>query len=518
MAFLAALLALALAAFLPATASAVTPVEVDHFACEAGNECNGATSWTPGRLAVDEESGDVYVIDEGHDAIQKFSGSGTYLGQLTVPAGEGGTFSWSGETDVAVDNSGGANAGSVYAETENGWVYAFDSSGNFKWKSNEGISDVCGVAVDPSGNPWYGDFNEGLKQLDPVTGEEVDPSREFLKTGTSCHFAFFPDGSVALNAFDDGISKYSAAGTLLDNYEPADPAADVAVDASNEDVYAATATSGSPISRWHGGHEPVDSERFGSDTVGVTVDAAHHQLFASHGSEVTVYATGFPLVIHGTGSGRVVTCNGGACESEYGIGETVQLEAVAGSGYVLAGWIGCTPSGATTCEVTIESETQVTAVFIPTVTVTPVGLGEGCANGGLKVESAGSEEFVCNGSDGTNGSNGASGAQGPQGPAGVNGKDGTAGAPGPQGPAGKQGPPGKVTCKVKQKGKKVKVTCKVKQPSSAGASRLRWRLTRHGRSVEHGTARRGRLRLGVLPRGHYRLHVEGRSTTDIVVG
>jgi hypothetical protein len=66
---------------------------------------------------------------------------------------------------------------------------------------------------------------------------------------------------------------------------------------------------------------------------------------------------------------------------------------------------------------------------------------------------------------------------------------------------------------------KVKVTCTVKQGASASSSRLRWRLSRAGQTVRHGTTagRRARLELGGLPSGRYLLHVQGQRSTVIVV-
>jgi len=77
-----------------------------------------------------------------------------------------------------------------------------------------------------------------------------------------------------------------------------------------------------------------------------------------------------------------------------------------------------------------------------------------------------------------------------------------------------------VACKVKQakNGKKVEVTCTVKyQGGKAAGSSPSWRLTRAGHTVRRGTARHGRLHLGRLPAGHYRLHVGGRKESRLIV-
>jgi hypothetical protein len=251
-----------------------------------------------------------------------------------------------------------------------------------------------------------------------------------------------------------------------------------------------------------------------------------------------------PLVVWVAGQGTVssnpsgMSCLGEECGGEFAPG-SVELEAHPASGYVLAGWIGCKHAGASTCTVNVSgSETEVTVVFVqqaPGVTVTPEPPGAHCPNGGVKVESSAGTEYICNGgsgSQGPTGPTGPSGGTGPTGPSGGTGAPGgtgATGAAGPQGsqgskgdkgeagPQGAQGPAGNVTCKVKQKGKKVKVTCTVKQ--GASSSRVHWRLTKAGHTVRAGASRADRIRLGALPVGHYRLHVRGsRGATAIVVG
>jgi hypothetical protein len=210
----------------------------------------------------------------------------------------------------------------------------------------------------------------------------------------------------------------------------------------------------------------------------------------------------------GTG---VITCGEELCEPKLPDGGQVELVARPLEGYAFAGWRGCTSTGLDTCEVTINSDMEVSAAFMPQLSVTPEPPGENCANGGIMVQFGEGVEFICNGTDGSSGGNG---AQGPTGSAGANGRDGVAGPQGPRGPAG---PPGNVTCRVHVKDKKVKVTCTVKSAAGANASRVQWRLTRHGQVVKKGIARRGRVHLGALSPGHYRLHVAGRVTTEIVI-
>lgn len=174
------------------------------------------------------------------------------------------------------------------------------------------------------------------------------------------------------------------------------------------------------------------------------------------------------------------------CANEFA--GVVTLTANPAPGYILAGWLGCKKTSADTCVVTVDAATEVTAVFLKEGTAGPTG------------------------------PQGGTGAIGPTGGNGTNGANGKEGPPGPQGPRGERGAAAKVTCKVKG-AKKPKVTCTVKQDATASAARLHWRLMRGGHAVSRGTARHGRIQLGILPSGRYQLKVEGRKgAIAIVVG
>ena len=188
-------------------------------------------------------------------------------------------------------------------------------------------------------------------------------------------------------------------------------------------------------------------------------------------------ATSFPLSVYVTGKGEVssnpagilaCTATGGTCEAQLKGLVTLTATAEPGSGYVLAGWIGCKKATVSTCEVDVTAAREVTAVFLQEgvqgkngegVIIEVLAPGEhGCAAGGIavKVGAAGTPTYLCNGNEGEVGVEGIEGLPGPQGKAGALGERGAAGAsgatgspgaqgpPGPAGPAGKEGPAGKV--------------------------------------------------------------------------
>jgi uncharacterized delta-60 repeat protein len=76
------------------------------------------------------------------------------------------------------------------------------------------------------------------------------------------------------------------------------------------------------------------------------------------------------VVRAGTGTGSVTSTPAGIdcgsiCEGEFDDGEVVSLTATAASGSSFAGWSGGGCSGAGTCQVTMDSDTTVTATFEP---------------------------------------------------------------------------------------------------------------------------------------------------------
>ncbi len=122
-------------------------------------------------MAVDQQSGDIYVSDQSDNRIEEFDGSGEFVrgwGWGVIPPGEEefqvctsvtgcgqglygsgvGEFNAGSVAGVAVDNEPGASHGDVYVEdTGNHRVQVFDSEGKFLrmfgGHVNKNGSDVC---------------------------------------------------------------------------------------------------------------------------------------------------------------------------------------------------------------------------------------------------------------------------------------------------------------------------------------------------------------------------------------
>jgi DNA-binding beta-propeller fold protein YncE len=492
---------------LTSSAFAATPTFVTSF---------GDPNLIPERLAVNETTGDVYVLNTNTRTVDQFSASGALLKELSVPESELGLAPAFQQDHIAVDNS------TSESDPDRGWVYvagrkfrvtAFDASGELKWQHvYPGGTSLTGIAVDPAGGLWVS--NGAPERLDPATGEPTEERISGVEVaGESLAFDLAGDLYAAATTPSTAVLKYASpitssaptsVGEKLDGLgNPVGlEANDLATESGSEDVWVLNGgfEGATGALRFSATGEALPSFNAAEEVhfKGIAVDAKRKLVYVTDSDgNVEVWTTEATdsLAVNITGTGTVAceqegAGSFGACAGSYKEDEVVNLRATAAPGSVFAGWLGCKHLGTNTCQITFgESAQEVTAVF----------LAEG------KEGKAGKE--------GTGGSSGPAGAGGPQGPTGPGGAPGGQGSAGAQGPVG---PAGKVTCKVApQKHGKVKVTCTVK--ASASAASVRWRLMRSGRTIRRGTTR-GPVRLAGLRRGHYRLYLRGTAGfTPIVI-
>jgi hypothetical protein len=204
-------LALALAGLLaPASASALEHPFLENFGA-----VNQPTFTEAEGLAVDQSTGDLLVIDAGsrepgEGTLSRWHEDGTpaefsALGSNVI---EDLTFKFPEEVQVAVDNSGGATDGNIYlAQSGATAIDIFDEDGNSlgqltEYKAGptaEGAAThfgaVCGVAVDPAGNLYVGEFGGGGNV------HKYEPSGNPPVTGdSSANFPFEKVCTVAAGA------------------------------------------------------------------------------------------------------------------------------------------------------------------------------------------------------------------------------------------------------------------------------------------------------------------------------
>jgi sugar lactone lactonase YvrE len=133
--------------------------------CQAGLPGSGEGQFhSPGGIAVEKASGNLWVGDAGNGRLEEFSSKGKYLASVkTLP------YNWG----VAVDSSG-----DVWVTTAGyGYVQEFSSSPPplHEVRQFYGSGTVTGVAADAQGNIWV--VNENHNRVDEYT-----PEGNFMRT------------------------------------------------------------------------------------------------------------------------------------------------------------------------------------------------------------------------------------------------------------------------------------------------------------------------------------------------
>jgi hypothetical protein len=189
LAVFAALIALMVAA-VPASAIR-TLIFKETFGSAAQPSFGGAQG-----IAVDQSSGDVLVMDEvtgsvSSGSIKRFNADGTpdafaALGSNVIDgqgAGDetpqgGLTFSLPAESQIAVDNSGTVTDGNIYVTQAPAFISIFSEEGEYLGQLSESsggpFNDACGVAVDPSGAVYVGDYSGGIHKFVPAANPPVN--------------------------------------------------------------------------------------------------------------------------------------------------------------------------------------------------------------------------------------------------------------------------------------------------------------------------------------------------------
>lgn len=121
----------------------------------------------PQAMVIPHPGGELYAIDRGNEAVDRFSAAGAYLGRITDP-----DFDFSSpaaENGVALAGSGDPNAPHLYVvsrgEGESGQIWAFGRGSTLLWKGSPPDGHhVCGVAGESGGRIWIADSRGGIDQ------------------------------------------------------------------------------------------------------------------------------------------------------------------------------------------------------------------------------------------------------------------------------------------------------------------------------------------------------------------
>jgi hypothetical protein len=399
LAFLAALLALGL---LFVSSAAAAP---EHPFLETFGSVEQPKFAKPESLAIDQSTGDVLVMDAGAGTVSRFhaDGSPAEFSALGSNKIEGLSFGGPGEVQIAVDNSSGETKGDIYVPQEGAKVVNVYASTGEKLgtlsESEEGaFSFPCGVAVDPSGNMFLGDFSGHVHKFTPTSNAPFEASNSAnFEFGGNCTIAAGagPTAGFIFPAHFHGAVVKLDSSTGKEEYavNPGEEMVTVTVDPATGRLYTVAFESGE-VREWDAsGSEPLLSSTLGEHSeavvTGIAVNETTGNVYVARKERETLEVWGplppnreLKLDTTGAGSGTVtstpagISC-GSECSAEFGTGTEIELVATPAEGSEFAGWttVGGAPgtcTGTTSpCKVTISEATELEADFElapPTVT------------------------------------------------------------------------------------------------------------------------------------------------------
>jgi len=166
-------------------------------------------------MAVDQSTGDLYVIDQGHRVIDLFSSSGTYLRQITTTNGPDVFDGFNGppnERSISVDSA----TGHIFVEGALA-LFEFAPTGEFVKEWSIRRSDEQ-PAADSSGHLFFAAFNN-------ITGEpqkidEFDTSGALLQPAAATTSDRVGEGGIAVDEATSDLIVSAAEIRVVDLLAP----------------------------------------------------------------------------------------------------------------------------------------------------------------------------------------------------------------------------------------------------------------------------------------------------------
>jgi DNA-binding beta-propeller fold protein YncE len=263
----------------------------------------------PAGVAVEEASGDVYVVDRGNDRVEYFTSSGAYIGEFN---GSGANLAVEGKAapsgrlsepqGIAIDNDPGSPSyGDVYVADEgHEAIDKFSATGAYVGQLTEtsggsAFGEVIGIAVGPDGvlSVYQGSgaidsFNNAVANEFVISHESQVGSEGFFGGNT---FAVDSSGDFYIKSFFKGIVKLDGAGKiqvgefddLLEEQDAVEYPGAVAVDLSNDEVYIDDAEAENGVARFTSAGAFI--EDFGSAQLtkgsGIAIDSGADEIYVA---------------------------------------------------------------------------------------------------------------------------------------------------------------------------------------------------------------------------------------------
>ncbi|HET9198709.1 MAG TPA: hypothetical protein VFN92_10710 [Solirubrobacterales bacterium] len=262
-----------------------------------------------GRIGVDEATGSVYVLDRGHDVVSKFTADGvassfaaTGTSSLSGAGTPQGSFEFSGDAEISIDNSGTASQGRIYVNEIPGPVNAFAPGGGYLWQiPADLLGNDCGTAVDRDGHLWVADAGEqAAREFSAVsTPEQIGQVK--TDTGSFCRLNADSEGNLYLSFVLGRVDKY-VGGAFDSTLDPV-PSEDIAVNQSGEDQLVFTIHK-EGFDEFEVGKGPRGSAGGGSveQGVGIAYNPERDWVYVADAGDDTVEVFGPPVSRPATGA------------------------------------------------------------------------------------------------------------------------------------------------------------------------------------------------------------------------
>jgi NHL repeat-containing protein/WD40 repeat protein len=276
----------------------------------SGDECGaGEAGAEPGQfsepsgVAVNDATGDVYVVDRGNNRVEQFSAAGAYVGQFDGSSAPSGALVE--PSGIAVDNSGNPldpSAGDVYViDDQLNVIYKFSASGVYLGQIHEaelGSSSFGGrllnVAIDANGDLWVyqlgtGESSTEIYNFNDALGNVFVAKRK-SPFAASPGFAVDSEDNLYVNRGAEVFAKLNSNGEILKPEMDTEVSTAAAVDFSSNNVFIDNVTS---IAEFSAADSPI--YRFGEGRLassgGVAVNSSDGTVYAADAAanEVDVF-------------------------------------------------------------------------------------------------------------------------------------------------------------------------------------------------------------------------------------
>ena len=249
--------------------------EVHIFDSSFGEEAGPGQLHEPDGVALNEETGNVYVADRGDGRIEEFNATGTVLGEFSGASAPTGALEK--PSQIAIDNSGNPldpSENDVYVTGEVAIageavhvIYKFSATGAYLGQIKAGnagapFSELLGVAVDQGGKLWVFQENKEIDNYSNALENEFGVACEDPR-GPGVGLAVDTEENLYVNTGNATFAKLSGvcAETIEEVGSEASSAA--AVDVQSNDIYVDNLTS---VGLFDSSAKPL--ERFGEEHLG----------------------------------------------------------------------------------------------------------------------------------------------------------------------------------------------------------------------------------------------------------